>query len=181
MLECVVINPGALPTTAFQQVGPGHWVCDIGLLRSTRLTVALTHAGALPESHALALYLRTKAEASTTVRQDFETDFTFIGHISNRIPSASLPVPVTLLHADSPVRGLLGIALEPQETISNIVNVHEGDEATTRAIAERIAKDFAAHVLSYATELRQGVEVVCFPIASIQKWLQRVVQRMGAG
>ena len=173
---CVVINPGHLPTTNFQQVDATKWICPVGLLRSRTITIALTSPNPLPDGYTLAIHLST-ARASASCA-DFRTEFTYIGYISNAVPSASLAVPITLLDTVAPVEATVGIALEPQSTIDNLEQQTQRPNTTVAAVAHRIANDLVEHVLSFPSEMRMGTEVVCFPISSLHKWVAGVTKRM---
>ncbi|KNH04313.1 hypothetical protein XU18_4403 [Perkinsela sp. CCAP 1560/4] len=176
---CIVINPGHYPVSQFEKVDHQKWTCDVGTILSEKIAAALTDPNCLTQGTAIALFLRTTGENCWTSKiPSFSSEFMYIGCLSHRSPAGVFDVPITLLQSSTAVNGTLGVSIEPQGVVDNLSHGSNKPASTIMQLAMKLANDLISHISSYPSSFCEGQEVICFPVSSISKWLDRVKQRL---
>eukprot|EP00659_Diplonema_papillatum_P018459 gene18459-28487_t len=163
------IQPGDAPVYQFQQVGPEKWTLPLSVLRSDQLVVFLTGAQPCPDGKGVAVYL-SRAE---------EQAFEYLGCLTNQKPSAVFRVPVSFIDVASPVGLVLGLSLEPLDSLSNIENSGAvAQQSAARAlthteIARKIAEDVSVFLGSFVKQ-QGSTDYLVVPADCINRWMEKI-------
>jgi protein Hikeshi len=160
---CFIGKTCAIPSSAFTQVDPTHWLLDVTATISpqhdqlTEVSLFLTGPNVLPHDVALCLYVSLGG-----------TEWAFRGHVSNAHPSEVLPLhwpdPPDVGVPASPGWAKLGISLEP------LAEASAKDDAKLGAkqdFARRIGIDLFNYLQSFPgvpPDLRNALD----------KWFERI-------
>ena len=185
--------PGRFPITgaAFRQVSPRQWMTPIGQATDNFSVFLISDSEPLPDNMGLACYL---------CRCEDQESWTYVGHLLNNRPSATLKAPAHFLENHRGVDVFLGISLQPIDELKNFATENELElqkqarAARLDTMASKVAEDFYNFVSSFAkTEQRRVTdcgdddchgqemkteEVVVLPLNWVNRWRQYITGKI---
>lgn len=160
---CVV--PGLLPQYGFQQVDERRWALPFHVpLQSDRIVVFLTGQAPLPPGSGAGVYMSRIGES----------DFEYIGCLTNDCQSGVFVIPMAFVNNTDPHPLCLGISLESLSDLQNL----EGNQmqAKQRYLSRRfeMGRKLAEDLFNYL----QSFAAITIPPELLGRWLERLQTKL---